>query len=38
VRRWVENRLAMLVVRYYAAVMERAITSLPHDELVKRLG
>jgi hypothetical protein len=33
VRRWIENRLAMLVATCYAAVMERAITALPHDEL-----
>jgi len=33
VRRWIENRLAMLVAKCYAAVLERAITALPHDEL-----
>ena len=33
-RRWIGNRLAMLVATCYAAVMERAITALPHDELV----
>jgi hypothetical protein len=33
VRRWIGNRLAMLVARCYAAVIERAITALPHDEL-----
>jgi hypothetical protein len=33
VRRWIGNRLAMLVARCYSAVIERAITALPHDEL-----
>jgi hypothetical protein len=33
VRRWIGNRLAMLVATSYAVVMERAITALPHDEL-----
>jgi hypothetical protein len=33
VRRWIENRLAMLVATYYVAAMARAITALPHDEL-----
>ena len=32
-RRWIGNQLAVLVARCYAAVMERAITALPHDEL-----
>lgn len=32
-RRWIGNRLAMLVARCYAAVMERAITAIQHDEL-----
>ena len=32
-RRWIGNRLAMLVARCYAAVMERAIAAIPHDEL-----
>ena len=31
-RRWIENRLAILVATCYAAVMERAITALPYDE------
>ena len=31
-RRWLEERLAMLVATYYAAAMARAITALPHDE------
>jgi hypothetical protein len=33
VRRWIENRLATLVAPCYSAVMERALTALPHDEL-----
>jgi hypothetical protein len=33
VRRWIENRLATLVALCYGAVMERALTALPHDEL-----
>jgi hypothetical protein len=34
VRRWIENRLAMLIATYYTAAMARAITALPHDELI----
>jgi hypothetical protein len=33
VRRWLENRLGMLVATYYMRAMARAITALPHDEL-----
>jgi hypothetical protein len=32
VRRWAERRLAILIVTYYAAAMERAIASLLDDE------
>jgi hypothetical protein len=32
-RRWFENRLAMLVAAYYVAAMTRAMAALPHDEL-----
>jgi hypothetical protein len=32
VRRWLERWLAILIATYYAAAMERAITSMPHDE------
>lgn len=38
VKRWIENRLAMLVATCYAAVMEQAITALPHDELAEQHG
>ena len=32
-RRWFENRLAMLLAATYVAAMARAMTALPHDEL-----
>ena len=32
-RRWLENRLGMLVATYYTGTMARAIAALPHDEL-----
>ena len=32
-RRWLENRLGMLVATCYTVAMARAITALPHDEL-----
>ena len=32
-RRWIEQRLAMLIANYYAAAMARAIAAVPHDEL-----
>jgi hypothetical protein len=32
-RRWFENRLAMLLAATYGAAMARAIAALPHDEL-----
>jgi hypothetical protein len=33
VKRWLEQRLAMLIATYYAVAMARAIAALPHDEL-----
>ena len=32
VRRWLEKRLAMLIVTYYAAAMARAIAAFQYDE------
>jgi hypothetical protein len=32
-RRWFENRLAMLLATTYVAAMARAIAALPQDEL-----
>jgi len=32
-RRWFENRLAMLLAATYLAARARAMTALPHDEL-----
>jgi hypothetical protein len=32
-RRWLENRLAMLLAATYLAATARAMTALPHDEL-----
>jgi hypothetical protein len=32
-RRWFENRLAMLLAATYVAAMARAMAALPHDEL-----
>jgi len=32
-RRWFENRLAMLFAATHVAATERAMTALPHDEL-----
>jgi hypothetical protein len=33
-KRWFENRLAMLLAATYMASMARAIAALPHDELI----
>jgi hypothetical protein len=33
VRRWLEQRLAMLIATYYSAAMARAISAFPDDEL-----
>lgn len=33
VRRWLEQRLAMLIATYYGAAMARAITVFPDHEL-----
>jgi hypothetical protein len=32
-RRWFQNRLAMLLAATYVAATARAMTALPHDEL-----
>jgi hypothetical protein len=32
-RRWFENRLAVLLAATYVAAMTRAVDALPHDEL-----
>jgi hypothetical protein len=32
-RRWFENRLAMLLAAIYVAARARAMNALPHDEL-----
>jgi hypothetical protein len=32
-RRWLSNRLAMLLAATYVAAMARAVAALPHDEL-----
>jgi hypothetical protein len=32
-KRWLENRLAMLFAATYVAATARAMTALPHDEL-----
>ena len=32
-RRWFQNRLAMLLAATYVAARARAMTALPHDEL-----
>jgi hypothetical protein len=32
-KRWFENRVAMLLSATYAAAMARAMDALPHDEL-----
>jgi hypothetical protein len=32
-RRWFQNRLAMLLAAIYVAAMARAMAVLPHDEL-----
>jgi hypothetical protein len=32
-RRWFENRVAMLLASTYVAAMARAMDALPHDEL-----
>jgi hypothetical protein len=35
-RRWFENRLAMLFAATYVAATERAMSALPHDELTRQ--
>jgi hypothetical protein len=35
-RRWFENRVAMLLAATYVAAMARAMDALPHDELTRR--
>ena len=37
-RRWLENRLGMLVATCYTGAMARAITALPHDDLTLQVG
>ncbi|MDT5080010.1 MAG: hypothetical protein QOJ80_4647 [Mycobacterium sp.] len=32
-RRWLENRLAVLLAATYVAATARAMNALPHDEL-----